>query len=155
MSAEERRAWYAALPPGRDKRGRAWTMETVRTALRMFVADEGRLPLTPELCSSEGLPRRETLVGLFGSVSEAFLGLDLPLPPVPEAPSLADWVECPRCEKRWYSPNRRLYRRCAACHQDPRIDEGVWMDGRPVPREGVERCVPRKTRTGRRRSRHC
>lgn len=136
MAILTRHAHYAALPPAHNRRdGHTWTQESALTALRLFLAEEGRYPTTDNLHAYEGLPNCEMVRKLFGSMRGFLQSVEAP-PPAPTP--YARCVACPRCGTEWPSPDVRQYRTCETCHADPTYNEGCWMTGRPVDREGME-----------------
>jgi len=121
-----RHAHYAALPPAPTRPGgHCWSRETALVALTLFLAEEGHPPKYSALNAREGLPNFLTVQTLFGSL-RAYLAS---VAEAPAPPTYAKEVACPRCQRRWCSPDARYERFCRRCREKPPAEEGLWLTG--------------------------
>lgn len=134
-----RQTHYAALPRSPNARGatrdaRTWTRDSAMRALALFVQDEGRLPRTRDLGATNGMPSQSTILHLFTSIDTYRGTTPRPTRPAPPVSPYAKLVSCPRCGKRWPSPDSRFERYCSeACRTDTALDaDGQWMTGAVV-----------------------
>ena len=151
LPACSRAAYLASL--GHPRQPGRWTRQAAMVALGLYVREEHRLPPQRHLHNSECLPSYDTVLALFGTPQAYYEALPpawtLPLLPVARTPrgpnhyaptpptAQPDWVECLRCEQRWYSPDKAQRHICPRCTltQD---DDGEWMNGVPVVHAGLD-----------------
>ncbi len=133
-----RHGHYDNLPLSPYGKGHTWTRESALMALALYVHDVGHLPLTSQLQAAEGLPNHQTIDKLFGGFQAWLHALDAD-PPAP--PAYAKEVACPRCDRRWTSPDARHFRQCPACRAAIRNglenESGDWMNGEAIVHAGL------------------